>query len=284
MANELAGKVAIVTGGARGIGAATVELFAQEGAKVVIADIDAEHGEALATRLGSAVAFRSTNVADRQDVQGLVDFAIERFGGLHIMFNNAAISGQVTNRFLDDPLADFDTVMRVNLAGVMYGAQSAARHMAVNGGGSIINTASIGAMAPGYALCIYRSAKAGVITLTRSLAVDLGEYLIRVNAISPGHIPTRLNNFSATGISPEHDAELQALLDPVFSHNQPLKRQGSPVDVAQMAMFLGSDRSAQITGQVIAVDGGVTAGDPVNLNGLMNETRRSYLEAHGVSA
>lgn len=280
MPNELSGKVAIVTGGARGIGEATVEVFVEEGAHVVIADLDAERGNALSARLGPSVRFRETDVADRDQVQALVDFAVAEFGGLHVMFNNAAISGRVTNRFLDDPLTDFDRVMHVNLAGVMYGAQSAARHMAAHGGGSIVNTTSIGALAPGYALAIYRTAKSGVITLTRSLAIDFGEYGIRVNAIAPGHIPTALNNFASTGISAEHDAELQALLDPIFSANQPLKRQASPRDVANMAMFLGSDRSAQVTGQIIAVDGGITAGDAVNLNALMTRTREDYLASH----
>ena len=129
MSNELAGKVAIVTGGAGGIGRGIVECFVEEGAQVVIADVDAERGEELATELGDAAAFKQTDVADADQVQAAVDFAVERFGGLHVMCNNAGIGGR-RRRFLDDDLDDFDALMRVNVFGVMVGCQRAGRHMA----------------------------------------------------------------------------------------------------------------------------------------------------------
>ena len=277
MAAELAGKVAIITGGAKGIGAATVETFVAEDARVVIADVDVENGEALAARLGPSARFCRTNVADRADVQAVVDFAVAQFGGLDVIFNNAGITGKMYNRFLDDGLDDLNDVMAVNLAGMMWGSQFAAREMLKRGGGSIINTASTAAIGPSYALMAYRASKGAVITFSRSIAVDLGEYRIRVNCIAPGHIPTGLNSFNDPSLPPERGEALQKILDELTHIDQPLKRQGRPVDVANAALFLASDRSAQVTGQVIGVDGGVTAGNPINLNALLAKARADFL-------
>ncbi|MDH3754236.1 MAG: SDR family NAD(P)-dependent oxidoreductase, partial [Acidimicrobiia bacterium] len=146
--HELEGRVAIVTGGAGGIGRATAEKLAAEGAKVVIADIDADEGTALASGIGGAAAFKQTDVRDIDQVQALVDFAVGRFGGLDIMFNNAGI-GSDLKRFLHDDLDDFADIMGVNLFGVIAGAQRAARHMKAHGGGVIINNASIAAINAG---------------------------------------------------------------------------------------------------------------------------------------
>jgi NAD(P)-dependent dehydrogenase (short-subunit alcohol dehydrogenase family) len=244
---ELEGKVAIVTGGASGLGRAMVERFVEEGASVVVADIDAENGEAVAEPLGDAAAFQPTDVADADQIQAAVDFAIERFGGLHVMCNNAGIGGSPT-RFLTDDFTDFDRVMAVNVLGVMVGTQRAARHMAEHGGGAIVNTTSIGGINAGAGVMAYRASKAAVIHLTRSLAVELAEVSIRVNCIAPAHIPTAIN---ATF---DQSAIIRAM--------QPLQRQGSPEDVAQAALYLASDRAAQVTGIVLPVDGGTTAGPP----------------------
>jgi NAD(P)-dependent dehydrogenase (short-subunit alcohol dehydrogenase family) len=137
---ELSGKVAVVTGGANGIGRAIVERFAEEGAQVVIADIDGGAGDAMATRIGDGAAFKQTDVSAADQVQHLVDFTVERFGGLDVMVNNAGYSGPM-NRFLHDDLSDFDRVMSINLLGVMLGSQRAERYMKANGGGEIVNTA-----------------------------------------------------------------------------------------------------------------------------------------------
>lgn len=275
MGQELAGKVAIVTGGAGGIGRATVELFVREGAKVVIADVDVAAGEQLAASLGGQALFRRTDVAIAEEVQALVDFAVECFGGLDIMFNNAGISCAMFDRFLDDELADFHRVMGVNLLGVMLGSQRAGRYMARHGGGSIINNASIAAHNAGFALMSYRASKAGVVHFSKSIAIDLAEYGIRVNCLLPGHIVTELNSFADPGSSPELAQRLQQALDPVWLSNQPLKRRGRPQDVAEAALYLASDRSAQVTGIVLPVDGGITAGDPVNhLNEIMKARAR----------
>jgi NAD(P)-dependent dehydrogenase (short-subunit alcohol dehydrogenase family) len=247
MGQELAGKVAIVTGGASGIGRATVELFAGEGAKVVVADVAVEEGEALAAGLGDAVAFRPTDVSDADEVQALVDFAVDRFGGLHVMFNNAGISSSF-RRFLRDDLRDFDRVMAVNLFGVIIGSQRAARHMAEHGGGSIINTSSIGGLTGGGPPIAYRTSKAAIVQFSRMVATDLAEYNVRVNCIAPGHIPTGITSYD---------------LGPTIELDQPLQRQGTPQDVAEAVLFLAGDRSAQITGIVVPVDGGTVAGRPV---------------------
>jgi NAD(P)-dependent dehydrogenase (short-subunit alcohol dehydrogenase family) len=244
---DLAGKVAIVTGGASGLGRGMVELFVAEGAKVVIADVDAAAGEALAAQLGEATAFRSTDVADADQVQAAVDFAVEHFGGLHVMVNNAGIGSSHT-RFLDDDFADFDRTMAVNILGVMLGAQRAARHMKAHGGGSIVNITSIGGINAGGGVMAYRASKAAVIHLSRSIAVELARFSIRVNCIAPAHIPTSINTTF------DQSAIIRAM--------QPLQRQGSPRDVAEAAVFLASDRAAQITGVVLPVDGGTTAGPP----------------------
>jgi len=249
MGADLAGKVAIVTGGGSGIGRATVELFAEEGAEVVIADMDVERGEALAAELGEAIAFKRTNVASTEDVQELVDFAVARFGGLHIMFNNAGIPGSARG-FLDDELNDFAHVMGVNLFGVMVGSQRAARHMAENGGGSIVNTTSIAGINPGGGLMTYRASKAAIIHVTKSIAIDVAEHGIRVNCVAPAHIPTPINTW--------YD------IATIVRVMQPLQRQGSPRDVANAVLYLASERSAQVTGIVLPVDGGTTAGRPAN--------------------
>jgi NAD(P)-dependent dehydrogenase (short-subunit alcohol dehydrogenase family) len=165
------------------------------------------------------------------------------------MFNNAGIGGSF-RRFLDDDLRDFERVMSVNLFGVMVGSQRAARHMAKNGGGVIINTTSIGGINAGPGVTVYRAAKAAVIHFTRSIAIDLAEYGIRVNCIAPAHIPTAIN----------------AAFDQaqIVRRMQPLQRVGEPRDVANAVLYLASERSAQITGIVLPVDGGTTAGRPVN--------------------
>jgi NAD(P)-dependent dehydrogenase (short-subunit alcohol dehydrogenase family) len=247
MGTELAGKVAIVTGGAGGLGRAMVERFVDEGAAVVIADIDPERGNGLAGDLGDAAAFKETDVADADALQALVDFTVAHFGGLHVMCNNAGI-GSSRRRFLDDDFRDFERVMAVNLFGVMVGSQRAARHMAEHGGGSIVTTTSIGGINAGPGLMTYRASKAAVIHLTRSTAIDLAEHSIRVNCIAPAHIPTAIN-------TTYDQSQIIRLM-------QPLQRQGSPADVAEAALFLASDRSAQITGIVLPVDGGTTAGRP----------------------
>ncbi len=264
MAQELEGKVAIVTGGAGGIGRATVELFVKEGAKVVIADVDAERGAQLAAALGSAAVFKHTDVSQAESLEAVVDFAVSEFGGLHLMFNNAGISGAQYPRFLDDDLKDFHRVIDINLFGVMAGSRYAGRYMSKHGGGVIINNASLAGMVPGHALMTYRATKAAIILFSKSIAIDLAEYGIRVNCLAPGHIRTPLTSFAMPGMTAEQIERVKAAVSPVMDSNQPLKRHGKPEDVAQAALFLCCERAAQITGVVLPVDGGLSTGDPVN--------------------
>jgi len=261
---ELSGKTAIITGGASGLGRATVELFVREGANVVIADLDASRGEELSAKLGSACLFKRTDVARPGDVQALVEFAVARFGGLQVMFNNAGIGGQAFAHFLDDDLQDFQRIVGVDLLGVMLGTQRAARHMKDHGGGSIINTASIAGIKAGFGVMTYRAAKAGVVHFSKCAAIDLADHGIRVNCIAPGLIRTEMTSYAAPGTSEERVERIKHAVSPVTAKARPLKREGTPEDVAQAALYLGSDRAAQVTGVVLPVDGGVTAGDVVN--------------------
>ena len=244
---ELTGKVAVVTGGAGGIGRATVERFVAEGAQVVVADVDEGRGEELAAELGDAVAFRRVDVSNADDVQAAVDLAVEQFGGLDIMFNNAGV-GSKFDRIIENDLDDFDRVISINLKGVMLGTQRAARHMAEQGGGAIVNTSSIAAITGGAGPIVYRASKAAVVQFSKSAAIDLAPLDIRVNCIAPGHIPTGITNYD---------------LGSVIRTMQPLQRHGQPADVAEAVLFLVSDRSAQITGMVMPIDGGTSAGPPV---------------------
>ena len=248
MPGELAGKVAVVTGGAGGLGRATVELFVKEGAGVVIADVDVEAGEELASTLGEAAAFKQTDVTDADQIQAAVDFAVEHFGGLHVMFNNAGVGSALT-AFLDDDFSDFERVMGVNVFGVMVGSQRAARHMKANGGGTIINNSSIGGITAGAGVVTYRASKAAVIHFTKSIAADLGRFGIRVNCIAPAHIATDITRYDQ---------------GPVLKYMQPLRRQGQPDDVANAVLYLASDRAAQVSGVVLPIDGATTAGPPPN--------------------
>ncbi len=264
MSNELLGKVAIVTGGANGLGRAAAELFVEEGGKVVIADVDEKGGHMLCAALGPATRFKRTDVSRREEVQALVDFAVTEFGGLHIMFNNAGISDVAYGRLLDDDFSHFDRVMSVNVLGVMLGTQISARHMMQHGGGSIINTASIAGVQAGHGLTTYRGSKSAVIHFTKSAAIELGEHLIRVNCLCPGNIPTDMGTYAAPapGMRPADADRIQSAIRAVRMSYQPLKRQGQPRDIGQAALFLASDRALQISGQVLAVDGGATAGGP----------------------
>lgn len=264
MTGELSGKVAIVTGGASGLGLAIAEAFIEEGAKVVIADINAANGEEAAKKLGNAARFERVDVVKADDVQALIDFTAAEFGGLDVMVNNAGIGGKFYERFIDDELTDYRAVLDINLLGVMLGSQRAARYMRDHGGGSIINTTSTAATLAGFGVMSYRVAKAAVTLFSRSVAIDFAEYGIRVNCIAPGQIQTPLTAYGEPGMSPEAAERVRKATEPVMDGARPLKRKGTTADVAQAALFFASERSAYVTGTTMPVDGGVLAGDPVN--------------------
>ncbi|MFK4100329.1 SDR family NAD(P)-dependent oxidoreductase [Streptomyces sp. NPDC019531] len=247
-------KIAVVTGGTGGLGHATVVRLLEDGARVVVADVDADAGRSLAEELGTDVRFRRTDVADPEQVRELVDFTVSEFGGLHLMVNNAGISGTMHAGLLDEDFADFHRVLSVNLLGVMAGTQAAARHMKAGGGGSIVNVSSVGGIQAGPGVLSYRASKAAVIHFTKCAAMDLAEYGVRVNCVAPGGIPTGLVA-SATG-DDEMTRRIRAHMEAV----QPLRRLGTARDVAEAVAYLGGDHALHVTGTVLTVDGGTTAG------------------------
>lgn len=252
--NRLASKVAIVTGGASGIGAETVRLFADEGAKVLIADMNEEGGNALADELGDAVAFQKVDVTQEQDVADAVAEATDRFGSLDIMFNNAGFGGAL-GPIDTTTVEDFDITFDVLVKGVFLGIKHAAIAMKPQGSGSIINTASVAGLQAGYSPHLYSVAKAAVIHLTKTVALELGEDGIRVNAICPGIIATPL----AAGHPKTTDEQL-GKLKKALGKGQVLGRIGDPSDIAYAALWLGGDESTFVTGHAQVVDGGAAAG------------------------
>jgi NAD(P)-dependent dehydrogenase (short-subunit alcohol dehydrogenase family) len=260
MVNELTGKVAIVTGGASGLGEGLVRRFAAEGAKVLIGDVDRDSGTALAAELGDNAQFIEADVADFDQVGALVKTAVEHFGGLHVMVNNAGVSGTMHRRFLDDDLADFHKVMAINVGAVMAGTRDAARHMSKHGGGSIINLTSIGGIQAGGGVMTYRASKAAVIQFTKSAAIELAHYEIRVNAIAPGNIRTAIVRKSAAGADLEQLERFEEKIRAQMRADRPLKREGTVEDVAEAVLYFATDRSRYVTGTVLPVDGGTVAG------------------------
>jgi NAD(P)-dependent dehydrogenase (short-subunit alcohol dehydrogenase family) len=269
MSGELDGKVAIVTGGSSGIGLGTVERFLAEGARVVVADIDRDRGQEVVAGLGEQAAFAHTDVGQPDQVVAMVAFALERFGGLHIMFNNAGISGARHPTLLDDDFSDFHRVMDVNLLGVMVGTREAARRMAGGAGGSIINISSIGGMQFAPSLWAYHLSKSGVIHFTKAAAVGLGRHRVRVNCIAPGNIETPILEQAMVSHLPEAErAEALGRIREYILSQQPLARQGTTDDMAEAALYFASDRSAYVTGTVLPVDGGLVAGNPNRTGGI----------------
>ncbi len=278
MTDTLKDKVAIVTGGASGIGKATVELFVAKGARVVIADLQEEKGEALARSLGSTAAFKRTDVSEADSVDAVVQFALETYGDLDIMHNNAGVGGAEGSAwFLENDLATFQEVMAVDLLGPMLGARAAGKHMVEQGKGVILNTASIGGSHPGHGVPDYRAAKAGVVAFTRSLAIELGPHGVRVNSISPGPTKTEMVGMGAAMGEQIREKILDASMDAMMGM-QVLKRVGEPRDIAEAALFLASDKARQITGIDLVVDGGASLGDTVNRQAAMEEAIGAILQ------
>jgi NAD(P)-dependent dehydrogenase (short-subunit alcohol dehydrogenase family) len=276
MTDELTGKVAVVTGGASGLGEGLVRRFCTEGAKVLVGDIDRERGEALVAELGDHALFIEADVADFEQVSRLVSTAVDHFGGLNVMVNNAGVSGTMHRRFLDDDLADFHKVMAINVGAVMAGTRDAARYMSEHGGGSIINMTSIGGIQAGGGVMTYRASKAAVIQFTKSAAIELAHYEIRVNAIAPGNIRTAIVRKSAAGEDLQKLEEFEARIRAQMRADRPLKREGTVEDVAEAALYFAGDRSRYVTGTVLPIDGGTVAGKVI--------VRKPEVNANGASS
>jgi NAD(P)-dependent dehydrogenase (short-subunit alcohol dehydrogenase family) len=249
------GKVAVVTGGASGIGRATSLLLAREGAAVVVADLDEAGAELVVKEIesegGRAVAQR-TDIGEEDSVTAMTDRAVEKFGGLHILFNNAADTS-LNAMLLDKPIHDmsvewWDHAMRIDLRGAMLGCKHAIPHMIEAGGGSIVSTSSNQGLAGDLTQGAYACAKAAVIQLMRSVATQYGHYNIRANAVSPGAVRT-----------PAFDRACPPEIIEEIAKHSLISRIGEPDDLANAVLFLASDEAAYITGLVIPVDGGQLA-------------------------
>jgi NAD(P)-dependent dehydrogenase (short-subunit alcohol dehydrogenase family) len=257
-------KVTVIVGGTSGIGAATARAFVAEGARVVIAGRREEPGEKLAAELGPVACFVRTDVTVESDVEAVIAQAVERFGRLDCLVNSAGGGGSPAGVAAVD-LARLQATLAVHVGGVVAAMKHAAPVMVTQGSGSIINVASIGGQLAGWTFLDYSAAKAAVLQLTRCAAVELAEQGVRVNSISPGPI---LTGIFAKGAGIDHaEADRSAdTLEPVFAARldmwQPIRRAGRPADVAAAAVWLGSDASGFLTGQDLAVDGGITAGRP----------------------
>ncbi|MBK6706915.1 MAG: SDR family oxidoreductase [Sphingomonadales bacterium] len=245
---RFAGKVAVITGGASGIGAAAARLFHGEGASVVIGDLNAEAGSALAAELGHDRAlFLPVDVADFAGVEALVHAAKDRFGRLDILFNNAGIGS--FSPIADLPVEDWRRVIAINLDAVFFGCKAAIPIMHAQGGGAIVNTASASGMAGDFGFGAYNAAKAGVINFTRTAAIDHARDGIRVNAVCPGPVDTPI--LAGIGEVPDLRAD--------WEDRVPMGRFAQPQEIAEVVAFLASDAASYVTGVSIAVDGGLTA-------------------------
>ena len=259
---RLDGKTAVITGGASGIGAATARLFVAEGARVVIADLQEGVAAELAAELGPNASAVACNVAKEADVKGAIQHAVDRWGRLDILYNNAGFGG-ATGAFEEIGVDEYDMTMDVLLKSVFLGIKHASPLMKAQGSGSIISTASICAFEAGVGSHIYSVAKAGVVMMTKTAALELAEHNVRVNAVCPGYIATPLaagRPISTAGA--ERSAVAVERLKERNADNQPLARSGEGADIAKMALFLASDDAEWVTGQAIAVDGGYLAGTP----------------------
>lgn len=259
MAGRLEGKVTIVTGGASGIGRATVELFVREGARVVIADIQDDKGQRLAEELGAHACYQHTDVTEEADVEAAVQRAAATFGRLDCMFNNAGFPG-FWGGIETVRVDNFETTMRILVLGVVLGMKHAAPVMKRQGSGSIINTGSVAGLSTGLGDHIYSAAKAAVIHLTRSVAMELGEANVRVNCICPGGIATPIFGKQFGLPIPAADQTVEQV-EQLFATLQPIARAGLPEDIARAALYLASDAASFVNGHALVVDGGLIAGE-----------------------
>ncbi|MQM13536.1 hypothetical protein Taro_046468 [Colocasia esculenta] len=250
LAKRLEGKVALITGGALEVGAATTKLFCQHGAKVVVADVYDQIGQALCDGIGPDAAYVHCNPAAEDDVSRAVDFAVERFGKLDVMFNNATVLDNPKPHIVDNTVDDFQKVMAVNVTGVFLGTKHAARVMVPAGrGGVVINTGSVGSEIGGIASHAYIASKHAVAGLTKNAAAELGKHGIRVNCISPFIAVSSL----AGRFFGKSEEELRTWIEGLGNLKGRVLR---AEDVAEAALFIASDEANYVSGHNFVLDGG----------------------------
>ena len=241
---RLKDKVALITGGARGIGYATAEVFLREGAKVVVVDVDADAVSTAAKELGEGARGMVMDVTDRSSVDKVVQKIVEDLGRIDILVNNAGIIKDAQLAKMEE--SDFDAVVSVNLKGVFNTTQAVTGHMIEKGSGVVLNASSVVALYGNFGQTNYVATKAGVIGMTKTWSRELGKKGIRVNAVAPGFIKTRMTE----GIPEKVMTKLENMV--------PMRRMGEPVEIANAYLFLASDEASYINGHVLSVDGGVT--------------------------
>ncbi|KAI3997271.1 hypothetical protein MKX01_009115 [Papaver californicum] len=254
---RLEGKVALITGGASGIGKCTAKLFSQHGAKVVIADIQDELGQSVCKEIGPATTalYVHCDVTDELQVQSAVDTTVAKYGKLDIMFNNAGIIDEPKARILDNEKSDFERVLKVNVTGVFLGTKHAARVMIPARQGSIISTASVSSILGAAASHAYACSKHAVLGLTKNAAVELGQFGIRVNCMSPYALATPL----AKSFVKMEDKDLEQLMHTLGNLKGVILK---AEDVANAALYLGSDDSQYVSGHNMIIDGGFSVVNP----------------------
>jgi len=252
---RLDGKVAVITGAASGMGRATALRFAKEGSAVVVADLNAQGGEAVISEIaasGGRAVYQHTDVSSEDGIKALIDRAVKEYGRLDITYNNAGIGGAV-GRIEDLKADDWDKTFAILTRAVFFGIKYSIAPMRKVGGGSIISTASVAGLRGMAGLHAYSAAKAAVVNLTESAAIDLGHDRIRVNCICPGGVVTPLTYRGVAGGEQE--------VTRMMAKMQPIPRAGRPEDIAAMALFLASDESEWVTGAAMVVDGGINTGN-----------------------
>jgi NAD(P)-dependent dehydrogenase (short-subunit alcohol dehydrogenase family) len=250
---RLAGKVAIITGGAGGIGLETARLFLAEGARVTIVDLTPDTVATAVDTLGGGdrVLGVAADVTDEAAVRGYVEATVEQFGTIDVLFNNAGIEGKVVP-VVEIDVDDFDAVLRVNLRGVFLGLKHVLPVLYAKGSGSVINTSSVGGFHGNPGLAPYVSSKHAVIGITKSVALEAAPYGVRVNSVHPSAVNTRMMRSLEQGYAPDDPEGARQN----FAEALPLKRYAEPIDVARLVLFLASDESEFITGVQYRVDGG----------------------------
>ncbi len=251
-------RVAVVTGSASGIGKAIAELFVKEGAQVLVTDIQDELGQRFAESLGKRAAFIHADVSLEDDVKGMIDHAVDTYGRLDCLVNNAGMGG-VKGEIESIPVSGFDQTIAILLRGPFLGMKYAAPVMKRQGGGNIVNISSVAGLRGISQNHPYSAAKAAILQLTRTVAMELAYYKIRVNSICPGSIVSSIFG-AAKGMSSEESVKTYENLTKLFEKAQPIRRAGLPEDIANAALWLASDDSSFVTGHALVVDGGISAG------------------------